>query len=53
MTTKRALALLTNGSEEIELVATIDILRRAGVSNSNFSLTKQSIVPLPSHFRSI
>ena len=34
MATKSALALLANGSEEMELIITVDILRRAGVSNS-------------------
>lgn len=33
MATKTALALLANGSEEMELVITVDVLRRAGVSN--------------------
>lgn len=28
----KALALLANGSEEMELVITVDVLRRAGVS---------------------
>lgn len=32
MTHKTALALLANGSEEMELVITVDVLRRAGVS---------------------
>lgn len=36
MATKSALMLLANGSEELELVATVDILRRAGVSYSIF-----------------
>lgn len=32
MATKSALALLANGTEEMELVITVDVLRRAGVS---------------------
>lgn len=32
MATKNALALLANGSEEMEIVITVDVLRRAGVS---------------------
>lgn len=32
MATKTALALLAPGSEEMELVITVDVLRRAGVS---------------------
>ncbi len=35
---KTAIALLAEGAEEIELVATVDILRRAGVSNPQISL---------------
>lgn len=33
MATKSALAVLAPGSEEMELVITVDVLRRAGVSN--------------------
>lgn len=33
MAEKTALALLANGSEEMELVITVDVLRRAGVSS--------------------
>lgn len=33
MATKTALAILAPGSEEMELVITVDVLRRAGVSN--------------------
>lgn len=32
MATKTALALLAPGTEEMELVITVDVLRRAGVS---------------------
>lgn len=32
MANKSALALLANGSEEMEIVITVDVLRRAGVS---------------------
>lgn len=32
MAAKKALALLATGSEEMELVITVDVLRRAGVS---------------------
>lgn len=32
MSTKTALALLAPGTEEIELIVTVDVLRRAGVS---------------------
>jgi len=32
MTTKSALVLLAEGAEEMELVISVDILRRAGVS---------------------
>lgn len=38
MAKKTALALLANGSEEMELIVTVDILRRAGVSYSIFRL---------------
>lgn len=33
MATKTALAILAPGSEEMELVITVDVLRRAGVSD--------------------
>lgn len=33
MASKSALALLANGTEEMEIVITVDVLRRAGVSN--------------------
>lgn len=32
MASKSALALLAGGTEEMELVITVDVLRRAGVS---------------------
>lgn len=32
MASKTALALLANGTEEMEIVITVDVLRRAGVS---------------------
>lgn len=32
MSTKSALAILANGTEEMEIVITVDVLRRAGVS---------------------
>lgn len=32
MSAKTALALVADGSEEMELVITVDVLRRAGVS---------------------
>lgn len=34
MATKSALAILANGSEEMEIVITVDVLRRAGVSTT-------------------
>lgn len=34
MSTKSALAILANGTEEMEIVITVDVLRRAGVSNN-------------------
>lgn len=41
MATKSALAILAPGTEEIELVVTVDVLRRAGVSNcSRFDLLR-------------
>lgn len=33
MASKSALAILANGTEEMEIVITVDVLRRAGVSN--------------------
>lgn len=33
MTLRRALVVLTEGAEEMELVITVDVLRRAGVSD--------------------
>lgn len=33
MATKTALALLAQGTEEMELIITVDVLRRAGVSD--------------------
>lgn len=33
MSSKTALAILAAGSEEMELIITVDVLRRAGVSN--------------------
>lgn len=41
MATKSALALLANGSEEMELVITVDVLRRAGVSVFIFHKKKE------------
>lgn len=35
MSSKSALAILANGTEEMEIVITVDVLRRAGVSNRN------------------
>lgn len=32
MSTKSALAIMANGTEEMEIVITVDVLRRAGVS---------------------
>lgn len=32
MATKTALTILANGTEEMEIVITVDVLRRAGVS---------------------
>lgn len=41
MASKSALALLANGTEEMEIVITVDVLRRAGVRfyfrNANYS----------------
>jgi putative intracellular protease/amidase len=34
--TKTALIILANGAEEMEVVITVDVLRRAGVSTINF-----------------
>lgn len=42
MADKTALALLANGTEEMELVITVDVLRRAGVSSSQCN--KMSII---------
>lgn len=36
MASKNALALLANGTEEMELIITVDVLRRAGVSLKYF-----------------
>lgn len=36
MTSKTALAILAEGTEEMEIVITVDVLRRAGVSSRQF-----------------
>jgi len=36
MATKKALLLIADGSEEMEAVITIDVLRRAGVSEMQY-----------------
>lgn len=38
MSAKRVLAILASGSEEMELVISVDILRRAGVSRKKLFL---------------
>lgn len=47
--TKSVLALLATGTEEMELVIVVDILRRAGVSTTNFALIdlQTFITPFP------
>lgn len=45
MATKTALAIVAPGTEEMELVITVDVLRRAGVSNLDLylNLTSKSL----------
>lgn len=42
MAAKRALALLAKGTEEMEIVITVDVLRRAGVSDCYLHINKQT-----------
>ena len=44
--TKKAVVLIASGSEEMEFVISVDVLRRAGVSDLAYSLTIYSYISL-------